>query len=152
MSIRLFNALAKDPVWGSSCAVSPHGSHMQHLLSNTFDAQTTMLGAVDISEDSKGFYFKADAPGLNKKDVKVQVTDGNLLTISGERSQESQETSEDNTYHRVERSFGKFSRAFRLPETADVAKVDAACVDGVLCVTIPKCDNPAPRTVDVQIK
>ena len=141
MSLRILN-LARDPVWGT----------MQQALANTFDAQTTMLGAVDISEDAKSFIFKADAPGLTKKDLKVQISDGNLLTISGERRKESEEHSEDNTYHRVERSFGKFSRAFRLPDNCDPSKLNATCVDGVLCVSVPKCDNPPARAFEVEIK
>ena len=73
--------------------------------------------------------FKADVPGLKKEDVKVEVEDGNVLQISGERSKEREE---NDKWHRVERSSGKFLRRFMLPENAKTEQISASMENGVL--------------------
>ncbi|KAJ4790217.1 18.2 kDa class I heat shock protein [Rhynchospora pubera] len=80
--------------------------------------------------------FKADLPGVKKEEVKVEVEEGNVLKISGERSREKEE--KNDKWHRVERSSGRFLRSFRLPENAKVDQVKAAMENGVLTVTVPK--------------
>ena len=93
--------------------------------------------------------FKADVPGLKKEEVKVEIEDGRVLQISGERSQEQEEKSD--TWHRVERSSGRFSRRFRLPENAKVEEVKAAMENGVLTVTVPKEEVKRPDVRPIQI-
>lgn len=78
----------------------------------------------------------ADVPGLAAADIRVQVSDGNMLTISGERKREHEEQTD--RFHRVERSFGKFSRSFPLPTNADMVKITATVDQGVVTVVIPK--------------
>ena len=89
--------------------------------------------------------------GLSKQEVKVQVEEGRVLQISGERKKE--ETSSTDRWHRVERSQGSFLRRFRLPENAKLEEVKAAMENGVLTVTVPKAAPPEPksavRTVDI---
>eukprot|EP00475_Leptophrys_vorax_P027177 TRINITY_DN3874_c0_g1_i1.p1 TRINITY_DN3874_c0_g1~~TRINITY_DN3874_c0_g1_i1.p1 ORF type:complete len:124 (-),score=21.18 TRINITY_DN3874_c0_g1_i1:153-494(-) len=99
--------------------------------------------AVDVKETPEAFKFVADLPGLRKEEVKVQVEDNNLLTISGERSREVKEETEK--FHRVERSTGKFLRRFRLPENVEVDKISASSENGVLTVTVPKMKPPEPK-------
>ncbi|XP_065015580.1 18.1 kDa class I heat shock protein-like [Musa acuminata AAA Group] len=91
---------------------------------------------IDWKETPEAHVFKADIPGLKKEEVKVEIEDGRFLQISGERKSEEEENTD--TWHRVERSRGKFLRRFRLPETARVDQVRAAMEDGVLTVTVPK--------------
>ena len=93
--------------------------------------------------------FKADVPGLKKEEVKVEIEDGRVLQISGERSQEQEEKSD--TWHRVERSSGRFSRRFRLLENAKVEEVKAAMENGVLTVTVPKEEVKRPDVRPIQI-
>ena len=93
--------------------------------------------------------FKADVPGLKKEEVKVEIEEGRVLQISGERSQEQEEKSD--TWHRVERSSGRFSRRFRLPENAKVEEVKAAMENGVLTVTVPKEEVKRPDVRPIQI-
>ncbi|XP_010262690.1 PREDICTED: 17.3 kDa class I heat shock protein [Nelumbo nucifera] len=91
---------------------------------------------IDWKETPTAHVFKADVPGMKKEGVKVEVEDGRILQISGERSLEKEE--KNDTWHRVERSSGKFLRRFRLPENAKVDQVRAKMEDGVLTVTVPK--------------
>ena len=81
--------------------------------------------------------------GLAKEDVKVQVEDGRVLQISGERKEE--EFSSSDRWHRVERAQGSFLRRFRLPDNAKVEEVKAAMENGVLTVTVPKAAPPEPK-------
>ncbi|OAY38503.1 17.3 kDa class I heat shock protein [Manihot esculenta] len=91
---------------------------------------------IDWKETPTAHVFKADVPGLRKEELKVEVEDGKVLQISGERSKE--EKSAGDTWHRIERSSGKFSRRFRLPDDAIVQDVKASMESGVLTVTLPK--------------
>ncbi|KAL8479857.1 hypothetical protein ACS0TY_026703 [Phlomoides rotata] len=78
----------------------------------------------------------ADLPGLKKDEVKVEVEDGSVLQIRGERRKEQGE--KNDKWHLIERSSGKFLRRFRLPENAKLDEVKAAMENGVLTVTVPK--------------
>ncbi|KAL2979220.1 hypothetical protein AAZX31_13G160700 [Glycine max] len=91
---------------------------------------------VDWKETPEAHVFKADIPGLKKEEVKVQIEDDKVLQISGERNVENED--KNDTWHRVERSSGKFMRRFRLPENAKVNEVKASMENGVLTVTVPK--------------
>lgn len=93
--------------------------------------------------------FKADVPGLKKEEVKVEVEEGNVLQISGERTREKEE--KNDTWHRVERSSGKFLRRFRLPENAKMDQIKASMENGVLTVTVPKEEVKKPEVKAIQI-
>jgi HSP20 family protein len=90
---------------------------------------------VDISEGEGDYVIKADIPGVAKEDLKVTVENG-VLTLQGERKQETKE--ENERFHRVERMVGSFSRSFHLPEDADAAALRASASEGQLTVTVPK--------------
>ncbi|OAY82539.1 17.9 kDa class I heat shock protein-like [Ananas comosus] len=119
--------------------------------SASFPAETaSFAGArIDWKETPEAHVFKADLPGVKKEEVKVEVEEGNVLQISGERTREKEE--KNDTWHRVERSSGKFLRRFRLPDNAKVDQVKAAMENGVLTVTVPKEDVKKPQVKSVQI-
>ncbi|KAF7054503.1 hypothetical protein CFC21_062165 [Triticum aestivum] len=104
---------------------------------------------IDWKETPEAHVFKADVPGLKKEEVKVEVEDGNVLQISGERNKEQEEKTD--TWHRVERSSGKFLRKFRLPEDAKADQIKAAMENGVLTVTVPKAEAKKPEVKSIQI-
>ncbi|KAM4083259.1 hypothetical protein ACJW30_08G042700 [Castanea mollissima] len=90
---------------------------------------------IDWKETPEAHVFKADLPGLVKEEVKVEVEEGNILQISGERSKEQEENKDK--WYRVERSSGKFLRRFRLPKNARTDQVKASMENGVLTVFVP---------------
>lgn len=104
---------------------------------------------VDWKETPEAHVFKADLPGLKKEEVKVEVEDGRVLQISGERSNEKEE--KNDKWHRVERSSGKFLRRFRLPEDAKMEQVKASMENGVLTVTVPKEEVKKPEVKAIDI-
>jgi HSP20 family protein len=104
--------------------------------------------AVDVIENDQELVLSADLPGIKMENVEVKIEDG-TLTLSGSRKFESE--SKKDGYHRLERSFGSFRRAFSLPDSVDVEKVQAAMKDGVLTVRLPKKDIARPRTVKVEV-
>ena len=99
----------------------------------------TTLPSMDVSETDKSIEIVAELPGLEKKDVQLNLTD-NLLTIRGEKKNEREEKNKD--YHLVERSFGSFSRAVELPQGVKAEDISAEIANGVLKVTVKK---PAPK-------
>ncbi|XP_058100839.1 17.8 kDa class I heat shock protein-like [Magnolia sinica] len=104
---------------------------------------------IDWKETPEAHVFKADLPGLKKEEVKVEVEEGKVLQISGERSKESEE--KNDKWHRIERSSGKFLRRFRLPENSKVEEVKAAMENGVLTVTVPKQEVKKPDVKGIEI-
>jgi HSP20 family protein len=105
---------------------------------NTFDPWSAARGfapTFEVKETKNAYVFKADLPGIPEKDVEIQMT-GNVLTISGERRQES--VQEGERYFALERGYGRFSRAFSLPDGTDAENVTADMKEGVLTVRVPK--------------
>ncbi|MFN3344491.1 MAG: Hsp20/alpha crystallin family protein [Chloroherpetonaceae bacterium] len=103
---------------------------------------------VDIAEDEKNIYIEAELAGMKKEDVKVSIED-NVLTIRGERKQENEEKKKN--YHRVERVYGSFSRAFTLGENIDKDNIEAKYEDGVLRLTLPKVE-PVKNVKEIALK
>lgn len=103
--------------------------------------------AVDIKEDKDRYLIHADVPGVDPKDIEVNLENG-VLTIKGERKSETEDEREG--YKRVERVRGTFFRRFSLPDTADSDKVSAKSRDGVLEITIPKQEKASPRRITVK--
>ena len=101
---------------------------------------------VDIYEQDGNLVLKAELPGIDPKDVRVE---NNVLTLRGERKFD-QEVKRENC-HRVERAYGTFSRAFTLPNVVDTANIKAEFKDGVLHVTMSKREEAKPKQIQIQI-
>jgi len=104
--------------------------------------------AVDIYEKNDSVVVKAEIPGVEKDQISVEVKDG-ILTLRGERKFERDVKEE--SYHRIERSYGTFMRSFSLPVSVDQEKVKATFRDGVLEVELPKKEQAKPKQVKVDI-
>ena len=91
--------------------------------------------SIDIKETAEALTLVADLPGLSSEDVNLTI-ENNTLTLGGERYFENEESQDD--YHRVERSFGRFTRSFTLPQNIETSNVGAAFDNGVLTITLPK--------------
>ena len=102
--------------------------------------------AVDIYDDNDKIVIKAELPGVDKKDIHIDLKD-RVLTLSGERSYKN-EVKEDN-YYRKERAFGKFERCFTLPADYDPDKIKADYKDGVLKIEVPKPEEETPKKITV---
>jgi HSP20 family protein len=117
-----------------------------HFLSGRGLSKRAFQVAVDIREEDDAFYVDAEVPGMSAEDVKVDV-EKNVLTLSGERKVEKEEI--EDTYRRVERQYGSFTRSFTLPETVDTENIGADLKDGVLALRLPKKNAPTPRSISV---
>ena len=104
----------------------------------------TWAPAVDIYEDKNNIIVKAELPGMKKEDLSIDVKN-NVLTLSGERKHEEKTRKEN--FHRIERSYGKFSRSFTLPDSVKVDKVKANYKDGVLEITLPKAEEAKAKAI-----
>jgi len=104
---------------------------------------------VDIySTGEQALVLKAEIPGMNKDEIEITV-ENFTLTIRGEKKTE--ETVKNDQFHRVERSYGTFTRSFALPQTVDANKVEAAYKDGVLTITLPQREEAKPKQIKVNV-
>lgn len=111
--------------------------------------QSDWYPVVDVSESETSFFVHAELPGVKKEDMSISVNEG-VLTLSGKRENKHEETK--NKVHRIERSFGSFSRSFTLPDSADAENINARFEDGILNIEIPKSAEEKPRQFDVKIQ
>jgi HSP20 family protein len=107
---------------------------------------TTWSPAVDIFETDGDIVVKAELPGMDRKDITLNL-ENNVLTLRGERRFEK-ETKEEN-YHRIERSYGGFSRAFSIPSMVDEERIRADYKDGVLKIVLPKKEQAKPKQIKI---
>ncbi|CAI9091619.1 OLC1v1026694C1 [Oldenlandia corymbosa var. corymbosa] len=127
----------------------PFSNTLVNVSNTAQDTSAFATARIDWKETPEAHIFKADLPGLKKEEVKVEVEEGRVLQISGERSREQEE--KNDKWHRVERSSGRFLRRFRLPENAKVDQVKASMENGVLTVTVPKEEVKKPDVKAIEI-
>ena len=140
--------------WGNRLAVH---SNFDRLFDEFFSAQApagalsdsltgTWNPAVDVFEEDAAYVIKAELPGIDKKDITLDVNDG-VLTLKGERNHEAEVKKE--TYYRREMAYGTFQRSFRLPVDVNADLIKADYKDGVLRISIPKPEERKPRQITV---
>jgi len=103
--------------------------------------------AIDVAEEEDAIVVRAEVPGCKAEDIEISVFN-NTLTISGEKKL-TEEKKEKGYYH-VESTYGSFRRELTLPTDVENAKVEAACKDGVLSITLPKAEKS--KAVKVKVK
>jgi HSP20 family protein len=109
-------------------------------------ATTSWSPAVDIFETEGEIVVKAELPGMERKDIALHL-ENNVLTLKGERRFEKE--TKDENYHRIERSYGGFSRIFSIPATVDEEKIRADYKDGVLKIALPKKEQAKPKQIRI---
>lgn len=127
---------------------------MSKMLSNfftnddeTFSALQSWYPSADIKEGKDRYTVHLELPGVAKDGVKITLQE-NVLTVQGEKKQESE--TKDENYHRIERSYGTFSRSFRLPSLVKSDKIDANYKDGVLIITLPKAEEAKAKEIEIK--
>lgn len=108
--------------------------------------QGNWLPAVDVSETESELVVRAELPGLSQNDIELNLQD-NVLTLKGEKKQEQKEEKEN--YHRIERSYGSFSRSFTLPTTVKAEQIKATFKDGVLVISLPKSEEAKAKKIAI---
>lgn len=147
--------MTRQSLWNPTAGHDP----MRQLLTRLFDAAENGTGnddssvvtsqwmpLVDIKEEAERFVLLADIPGVDPKDIDVQMDKG-LLTIKGERTMETR--AENERFSRTERVHGLFHRRFALPDSADPDRITASGHNGVLQIVIPKKPETTPRKIQV---
>lgn len=141
--------------WDPARELGSLQGEMNRLFNNFFDAPAPgaasaqrWIPAMDLVEEEEHYVLRADLPGMGEGDVNIEL-DGDVLTISGERQEESR--TEHEGYHRMERSKGSFSRSLTLPEGIDADAISASFDNGVLEVRIPKPEQRKPRRVAIDV-
>lgn len=118
---------------------------------SSFQRESTLgtIPAVDVVESEKAYEVTAELPGMDEKNVEVNVVNGNL-TIKGEKQEEKEEKKKD--YYLHERSFGSFERSFEIPDGVDTDKIEASFKKGVLPVTLPKKPEAQKPAKKIEVK
>jgi len=122
-------------------------------MSRQYDDDLTTRGswipAVDIYQtDNHTLVLKVELPDVAREDIDLRV-ENNTLTITGQKQRDKAVKEEQ--YHRIERTFGSFSRSFTLPQTVDAGKIGAEFKNGVLTVTLPLREDAKPRQIQVTV-
>jgi HSP20 family protein len=105
--------------------------------------------SLDVSETKNNIVVKAEAPGVDPKDIDISLM-GDVLTIKGEKRQEKEE--KDQNYHRVERSYGVFTRSVRLPQEVQSDKIEASYKNGILKITLPKSEEAKKKEIKIKVE
>ncbi len=103
----------------------------------------------DILETKDAYIIRAELPGIDEKDIDIEIENG-TLTLKGERKFESK--MEEKDFRRIERMYGSFFRSFTLPQNVATDKITAAFVNGVIEVIVPKKEEAKPKKISLEIK
>ena len=108
-------------------------------------ADRPWMPPVNIRETQESYRLEAEIPGLTKDDIQITL-ENNVLRLAGERKLDE---ATKNSYQRIERAYGSFSRSFVLPSQVNTEKVEASFQDGVLTITVPKAEQAKPRKINI---
>ncbi|MEQ1856066.1 MAG: Hsp20/alpha crystallin family protein [Longimicrobiales bacterium] len=141
-------ALVRYPAWREL-------DEMTNRLTRMFDDAAvrrtngaTFTPAVSVAETPEALIITAELPGLTEKDIHIEL-ENEVLSISGEKSEERTEGDDERNYHLWERSYGSFRRSFALPRTVAGAEATARFDKGVLEVRLPKAPEAKGRKIEI---
>jgi len=117
------------------------------FLGGRGERRMTFQPLVDIYEEKDAIVVKAELPGVKPDELSIQI-ENSVLTLSGKRQLEREDKRE--SYHRIERSYGSFTRSFVLPNTVDSAKISAEMEAGVLTLKLPRKPEAQPRRIEIK--
>ena len=139
--------------WNPAAAAYLNREPFSRLLETFFNdpqseevSNRNWIPPVDIQETADGYKLQAELPGLTKDDINITL-ENNVLRLTGERKFEKDVNKE--SYHRVERTYGTFSRAFSLPQQVNAEGVQAGFENGVLTILVPKAEQAKPRKISI---
>lgn len=144
--------MTRDMTRGAHTTVTtPWNDDFQRIVRTFFgDADASLAGAfspsLDVEENEDAFTLYVELPGVSADAVDVSIEE-NVLTVSGQRDFYADKNAD--AFRRVERRFGRFHRAVRLPDRVDPNGITAAFKDGMLTVTVPKAEESKPRRIQV---
>ena len=118
----------------------------QDLLPSEEVSNRTWMPPVDIQETEEAYRLTAELPGLTREDISITL-ENNVLRLAGERKFEK-DVQKDG-YHRIERTYGTFARAFTLPSLVKHDQVEAAFENGLLTIVVPKAEQAKPRKITI---
>ena len=140
--------------WRRSGELRPYWRDMDDLMTRFFRDMPMMregtwdwVPTVDVTETDGNVMVKAELPGMDPKDIDIDIT-GDVLTLKGEKK--SEEEKKDERYYFRERHYGSFQRTFQLPAGVDNDKVDANFKNGVLTVRIPKSEESKQKKIEIK--
>lgn len=125
---------------------------MNHLFDEFFGerhpelAEGNWIPVVDVSESDTNLLVRAELPGMTEEDIELNLQD-NVLTLKGEKKQELDKQKEN--FHRVERSYGSFSRSFTLPSMVKLDQVTATFKEGILEISLPKSEEAKAKKIEI---
>jgi HSP20 family protein len=152
MAMTRWNPFGTVERWDASRDLGDIRSEMNRLFEtfagrrSAMNGEHTWLPAVDVHETRDHVVLRFEIPGVSEKDIQLSVT-GDVLTVKGERHFDRDEAAE--TYHRVERVYGKFERSVQLSMPVQTDKVTASYREGVLEVKLPKAEELKPREIKI---
>lgn len=131
-------------------------ARLQDEVARSFEDRLSLRGgesvgwtpSCDIFEDGEAVTLRFELAGVEPKDVDIRYENG-VITLRGERKLENEEKRDN--YHRVEMSYGSFTRSFSLPAVVDAEKIKAESKHGVLTVTLPKKAEAKPRPISIKV-
>lgn len=140
----MYHTMLTAPVFGLR-------REIDRLFEDTFARESGNAWAppADIREDRDSLTFELELPGISPERVEVTANQG-VLTVRGDKRVEQKDSAEDGRYHRIERTYGAFSRSFQLPQGVDDERIEASFDQGVLTVRIPKAALPQPRKINIR--
>lgn len=117
------------------------------LAREGFGRGSDWMPSLDISESDTDITVRAEVPGVDPKDLDIQVA-GQVLTVSGEKKETTEAKGED--FYRTERCFGSFRRSVQLPRLVDCERISAEHKNGVLLIRLPKRESAVPRRIPIK--